>query len=157
LEVALEKKIEAVDGIDIKWIADGEDQTTFAKGHGNDLEASRVRRANLRNDFGRNNDPGEIDPVHLRLGREGARNVVGRNNPITNQDIDDTGSAIKCRARLSDLLTRNQPDFFEHFQHIIVVSLQGELIPVMPFKRTNLALRCQRASRFIRSTFWPVC
>src|SRR2546430_5479479 len=55
LEVALEKKIEAVDGIDIKWIADGEDQTTFAKGHGNDLEASRVRRADLRNDFGRNN------------------------------------------------------------------------------------------------------
>src|SRR5207249_5752108 len=77
-------------------------------------------------------DRGEIDPVHLGLGREGARNVVGRNNPITDQDIDDAGSAIKFRARLSDLLARNKPDLFEHFQHIIVVSLQGELIPVMP-------------------------
>src|SRR5947208_1010139 len=70
---------------------------------------------------------------------------------ITNRDIDAAGSAIKFRARLSDLFTRNQPDLFEHFQHIIVVSLQGELIPVMPFKRTNLALWCQRATRFIRS------
>src|SRR5205085_10984014 len=121
LEVALEKKIEAVDGIDIKWIADGEDQTTFAKGHGNDLEASRVRRADLRNDFGRNNDPGEIDPVHLRLGREWARNVAGRNNPIRNQDIEETGSAIKFRARLRDSLARNQPAFFVPFRHISAV------------------------------------
>src|SRR6266853_80825 len=134
LEVALEKKIEAIDGIDIKGIADGEDKTTFTKGYRNNLEAARVRRANLRNDFGRNDDCGKIDPVHLGLGREGARNVIGRNNPITNQDIDDTGSTIKFRARLSDLLARNQPDLFEHFQHIIVVSLQGELVPVMPFQ-----------------------
>jgi len=136
----LEKKIEAIDGIDIKGIADGKDQATFAKGHGNDFEAARVRRANLRNDFGRDDNRGKIDPVHLGLGREGARNVIRRNNSITNQDIDDTGSPIKFRACLSDLLARNQPDLFEHFQHIIVVSLQGELIPVMPFKRTNLAL-----------------
>ncbi|PYK58625.1 MAG: hypothetical protein DME43_10895, partial [Verrucomicrobia bacterium] len=61
-------------------------------------------------------------------------NVIGRNNPITDQHIHDAGSAIKFRACLSDLLARNQPDLFEHFQHIIVVSLQGELIPVMPLK-----------------------
>src|SRR5437762_11191145 len=78
LEVALEKEVEAVDGIDVERIADGEDQTTFAKGHGNDLEPSRVRRADLRNNFGRNDDRGEIDPVHLGLGREGARNEIGR-------------------------------------------------------------------------------
>src|SRR5205823_9491186 len=117
----------------------------------NHLETARVRRTDLRNDFGRNDNRGKIDPVHLGLSREGTRNVIRRNNAITDQDIDDTGSAIKFRARLSDLLARNQPDLFEHFQHIIVVSLQGELIPVVLFKRTNLALWCQRATRFIRS------
>src|SRR5438094_787259 len=34
--------------------ADGEDQTTFAKGHRDDLEAPRVGRADLRNNFGWN-------------------------------------------------------------------------------------------------------
>src|SRR5437762_4304443 len=47
LEVALEQKIEAVDGIDIKGITDSEDQATFAKGHGDDFEAARVCRADL--------------------------------------------------------------------------------------------------------------
>src|SRR5438034_5269062 len=69
-EVALEKKVEAVDGIDVERVADGEDQATFAKGHRNDFEATRVCRADLRNDFGRNDDCGNIDPVHLGLGRK---------------------------------------------------------------------------------------
>src|SRR5439155_3172918 len=56
------------------------------------------------------------------------------NHSITDQDIDDAGSAIKFGACLSDLFARNQPDLLEHFQHIIVVSLHGELIPVIPFK-----------------------
>src|SRR5437773_1002489 len=46
-EVALEKKIEAVDGIDVERIADGQDQTTFSKGHRNDFEAARICRADL--------------------------------------------------------------------------------------------------------------
>src|SRR5205085_9929779 len=103
-------------------------QAAFPKGYGNHLETARVRRTDLRNDFGRNDNRGKIDPVHLGLSREGTRNVIRRNNAITDQDIDDTGSAIKFRARLSDLLARNQPDLFEHFQHIIVVSLHGEAI-----------------------------
>src|SRR6266700_3727725 len=43
LEVALEKKIEAVNGIDVERIANGEDQPGFTKSYRDDLEAARVR------------------------------------------------------------------------------------------------------------------
>src|SRR5256886_11563285 len=60
LEVALEQKVKTVDGIDVERIADGKDQATFAKGHWDDLEASSVGRADLRNDFGRHDDGGDV-------------------------------------------------------------------------------------------------
>src|SRR5262249_51166316 len=148
LEVALKKEIQTVDSIDIEWIANGEDQSTFAEGDGNDFKTPGIGCANLRNDFWRNNDRGKVDPVHLRLRGEGAGNVIGRNNSIAAQGVDHAGSAVKLGASLRDLLARNQPDFLEHFQHIIVVSLHGKLFR-SPLKRTNLALRCQRDSWLI--------
>src|SRR5438067_5185446 len=56
LKIALEQKVESIDGVDVERIADGEDQATFTKGHGNDFEPTRVCGADLRNNFGWNND-----------------------------------------------------------------------------------------------------
>ena len=123
----MKKEVQTVDGIDIERIANGEDQSTFAKGDGNDFETPCIRCANLRNDLWRNENYKKIDSLLLRLRGEGAGNVVGGNDPIADQDVDHTGGAVKLGARLRDLLARNQPDLLEHFQHIIVVGMHGKL------------------------------
>ena len=138
----MEKKIQAVDGIDIKGIADGEDKTTFTKGYRNHFEAARVGALICEMiSGGMTTAERSIQCICAWAAREREMSSA-ETTPSRTRTSTTLGSAINFRARLSDLLARNQPDLFEHFQHIIVVSLQGELNPSVPFKRTNLALWC---------------
>src|SRR2546430_172329 len=70
LELALEQKAQAIDRVDVEWIAYGYDQTGFAKSDWNDFEPPRVFSADLFDNRRRNHHRGEIDPVHVRLRRE---------------------------------------------------------------------------------------
>ena len=61
----------------------------------NDLEPARVFRADLLDHFRRNEPRREIDPVHVRLRGERARDVRFRDNAVALQDVNDIGAPLR--------------------------------------------------------------
>src|SRR6478735_1577324 len=88
LDFALEKKAEAVDRLDIERIAYRDDQSALAEPDRYDLEAPRLFRSNLLDDFRRNDFRREIDPIHLRLRSQTTGDVGVRNDTVLDQQID---------------------------------------------------------------------
>ena len=64
--------------VDIERIAGRDDQSVLVARDRDHLEPARVLRPDLVDHILRDDDVGEIDPVHLRLGGEAAGNIIGR-------------------------------------------------------------------------------
>ena len=120
-DLALEQEAEAVDRIDIERITHRDDEAGIAERDRDDLETARVFRADLLDDIGRNEARREIDPIHVRLRGERARDVGLGENPIFYQDGDDFAGAIGACARFGDLRVCDQPNVLEDSEHILIV------------------------------------
>src|SRR5206468_9429297 len=75
LQLALEQKTETVDRIDVEWIAYRHNQPGLTKSDRNHFETARLFASNLIDDLWRNHDGGDVDPIHVRLRGERARDV----------------------------------------------------------------------------------
>ena len=114
-DLALEEKAQAVNRVDIKRVAHRDDQSARAVADGDDLESARIFGANLvdhvrRHDFGR-----QIDPIHVRLRGETARDFDVRNDPVLDQQIDDVAAAVEARPGRLDLRTADEASVLEKF------------------------------------------
>jgi len=77
----------------------------------------------LIDDLWRNHHRGDVNPIHVRLRRERARDFHVGEDPVVDQNIDYAGFAVYKRPRAVDLLTRNESTFFEDFEHVLFVVL----------------------------------
>jgi len=80
----LQKETEAVDRVDVDRVAHCHDQPGFAKSHRNYFETARVFAPDLVDDLWRNNDRGDVDPIHVRLRSERARDIHLRQISVVN-------------------------------------------------------------------------
>src|SRR5947207_10811263 len=102
-ELALQEEAEAVDRVDIEWIAYRYDQAALPVADGDHFETARISRADLVDYVGRDELGGEIDPIHLGVGSQAARNVRVRNNALFNEQIDGVAAAVEARLCILDL------------------------------------------------------
>jgi len=123
LDLALEKKAQTIDRIDVERIANGDDQSRFAKADWNNSEPAGVLGPNLFDDLRRNNHRREVDPIHVGLGGEGARHVRLRNDAVLDENIDDVVCAIKPGASAIDLRARHQSNVLHDAEDVIFVVL----------------------------------
>ena len=117
----MQQKIQAVDRIDVERIADGNDQSSFAKSYGNDFEAARIRRRDLVNDLLGNSHGREIEPIHVCLRGERTGNIGLGNHPVFYENIDCSAGAIQPRLGVFNLRTRYESDVLKDIEHVIFV------------------------------------
>ncbi len=125
LDLALQEKAEAVDGVDIERIADRDDQAAVAEADRDDLEAACIFARDLLDHVRGNGFGRKIDPVHLRLRRERARDIGRGDHAVAGEHGDDVGAAVQTGARALDLCACYQPNVLEDPEHIIIVGGQG--------------------------------
>src|SRR6185437_2203304 len=89
----------------------------------NDFEPPRVFAPDLLDDLRRNNHRGDVDPIHVRLRSEGARDVRLRQVTVVNQNIEHARLAVQTRARVIDLLAAEESSVLENSEHIVFVVL----------------------------------
>jgi hypothetical protein len=82
-QLALQKKTEAIDCIDVEWIANRHHQAGLAESDRDDLETTCVFAPDLIDDLRRNHHGRDVDPIHVRLRCEHARDLhVGDNSVV---------------------------------------------------------------------------
>ena len=82
-QLALQKKTQAIDRIDVERIADRDHQAGLAESDRNYFETTRVFAADLADDLRRNHHGRDINPIHVCLRCKRARDVhVGDNSVI---------------------------------------------------------------------------
>ena len=81
-QLALQEKTQAVDRIDIQWITDRHYETGVAEGDRDHFEAARVFASDLIDDLRRNHHGRDVDPIHVRLRCERARDLHVRDNSV---------------------------------------------------------------------------
>ena len=64
--------------------------------------------------------------MHMRLSGERARDVVGGDDAVAHERIDNAGRAIEPGAGLFDLLARDETDVLEDAKEVIFVRLHGK-------------------------------
>ena len=90
----MQEKTEAIDGVDVEWIANRHHQAGLAESDRDHLETARVFAPDLIDDLWRNHHGRDIDPIHVRLRCERARDVHVGDNSVVDQDIDYAGLAV---------------------------------------------------------------
>src|SRR5262249_13206055 len=121
--LALQEKTKAVDRIDIEWVAYCDHQPALAKGHWDYFETPRVFAPDLVNDVWRNDHRGDVNPIHVRLCSQRARDVHLGQSSVADQNVEDTGLAVQTQARAIDLMPREEPSLLENSKHILFVVL----------------------------------
>ena len=71
----------------------------------------------------RNDHRGNVDPIHVRLRSERARDVHLRQITAVNQNIEHAVLAIQTRASAIDLLAGEESSVLENSEHIVFVVL----------------------------------
>ncbi len=125
LDLALQEKAKAVDRVDIERIADRDDQSAVAEADRDDLETACIFARDLFDHVRWNGLGRKIDPVHLRLCGEGARDVGRGDHAVPREYGNDVGAAVQTGACALDLCMRYQPNVLKDPEHIIIVGGQG--------------------------------
>lgn len=94
LDLASQQEAEAVDTVEVERVAGCDDETVLVARDRDHLEPARILRLDFIDHFLRHDHIGEVDPVHLGLGGDGARNVVGRDEALPNEPLDNAGRAV---------------------------------------------------------------
>ena len=124
-QFALKEETQAVDRVDIEGIPHGNHQSGLTKTNRNHFEAARLLRADLFNDLRRDHHRGDVDPIHVRLRCQRARDVRVGNDPISNQHIDYAGCPVQARLRAFNLMSRYQADVLQDSEDVVFVLLHG--------------------------------
>ena len=109
LDLAFQQKAEAVDAVEIERIACRDDEAVLVARDRDHFEAARVLRLDLVDHLLRHDHVGEIDPLHLRLGSEAAGNIVGRDDALPNEQLNDAGRAVEIGPASSICLRVTSP------------------------------------------------
>ena len=81
-QLTLEQKIETINRIDVEWIAYRHNQSGFTKSDWNHFKTARFLASDLIDDLWRNHNRGNVDPIHVGLRGERARDVHVGNGSV---------------------------------------------------------------------------
>src|SRR5262249_43023778 len=77
----------------------------------------------LIDDLRRNDHRGNVDPIHVRLPGESARDVDLRQSAVVNQNIEHARLAVQMRTCAIDLFAGKESSVLENAEHIVFVVL----------------------------------
>src|SRR5262249_47789982 len=98
-------------------------QPALAKGDWNYFETPRVFAPDLVNDLWPNDHRGDVNPIHVRLCSQRARDIHLGQSSVADQNVEDTRLAVETRARVIDLMARDEPSLLKDSKHILFVVL----------------------------------
>ena len=119
----MEQETQAVRRIDVERVVHCDHQSTLAESDRNHFEAPRIFAPDLVDDSRRNDHGRDIDPVHLRLRGQRARDVHLGHNSVIDQNIDHARLAVQARAGTVDLLACDQYYIAEDSEYVLFVLL----------------------------------
>ena len=93
-QLALQEKTQAVHRVDVERVAHCDHQPGLAESDRDHFEAARIFSPDLVNDLRRNDHGRDVDPIHLRLRSERARDVHLGHRAVVDQDIDHARLAV---------------------------------------------------------------
>ena len=122
-DLAFQEKGEAVDAVEIERISGRDDETVLVPRDRDHLKAARVGGLNLGDHLLRDNEIGKIDPLHVRLGGEAARDIVGGNDAVAHEHVDQTGRSVGAGTCVVDLVAGHEADVLEEVEEVLFVGL----------------------------------